>query len=53
MHNPKGICFVNFACVNWMDTLVRQQYFEIFVDKAGICNYELKLLPAGGIKMSV
>jgi REP element-mobilizing transposase RayT len=32
MHDPKGIYFVSFACVYWIDVFVRQKYFELVAD---------------------
>ncbi|MDC0584317.1 transposase [Bacteroidales bacterium] len=37
-HNPKGIYFVSFATVYWVDVFVREQYFMIFMDSLDYCR---------------
>ena len=35
--NPKGIYFVSFATVNWIDVFIRKEYFAIMVESLNFC----------------
>ncbi len=39
-HNPKGIYFVSFAVVEWIDVLTRNEYKEILLDSLRYCQKE-------------
>jgi len=31
-HNPKGVYFVSFAVIEWLDMFTRNEYKDIFLD---------------------
>ena len=37
MHDAKGIYFISFATINWIDLFVREVYFSIVVDSLNYC----------------
>lgn len=39
-YNPKGIYFVSFAVVNWLDVFTRNEYKNILVDSLHYCQQE-------------
>ncbi|WP_430411853.1 REP-associated tyrosine transposase [Kordia sp.] len=39
-HNPKGLYFVSFAVVYWLDVFIRNEYKNIIVDSLFYCQKE-------------
>lgn len=39
-HNPKGVYFVSYAVVKWLDALTRPQYKDIIIDSLHFCQKE-------------
>ncbi|MEB3347728.1 transposase [Aquimarina gracilis] len=39
-HNKRGLYFVSFATVYWIDVFTRQQYFEVLADSIRYCRKE-------------
>ncbi len=39
-HNPKGLYFVSFAVVNWLDVFTRNEYKDIVIDSLAFCQRE-------------
>ena len=39
-HNPKGVYFVSFAVVEWIDVLTRNEYKDIIIDSLHYCQKE-------------
>ena len=39
-HNPKGLYFVSFAVVHWLDVFTRNQYKNILLDSFSFCQKE-------------
>ncbi len=51
-HNPKGIYFVSFATVYWIDVFIRPIYKDILVDSINYCIREKGLIVYGWVIMS-
>ena len=39
-HNPKGIYFVSFAVVEWLDIFTRRIYKDILIESLSYCQKE-------------
>ncbi len=39
-YNPKGLYFVSFAVVNWLDVFTRNEYKDIVLDSLSYCQKE-------------
>ena len=39
-HNPKGLYFISFAVVEWLDVFTRREYKDIVVDSLNYCIKE-------------
>jgi REP element-mobilizing transposase RayT len=39
-HNPKGLYFVSFAVVNWLDVFTRNKYKDILLESLSYCQKE-------------
>lgn len=39
-HNPKGLYFVSFAVVDWIDALTRIEYKQIIIESLAFCQKE-------------
>jgi len=39
-HNPRGLYFVSFAIVNWLDVFSKNEYKDIIVDSLKYCQKE-------------
>ena len=37
-HNPKGVYFVSFAVVEWLDVFTRNEYKDILIDSLEFCQ---------------
>jgi REP element-mobilizing transposase RayT len=39
-HNPKGVYFISFAVVNWLDVFTRSEYKNILIESLHYCQRE-------------
>ena len=39
-HNPKGVYFISFAVVDWLDVFIRDEYKDILIDSLHYCQKE-------------
>ena len=37
-HNPKGLYFVSFAVIEWLDVFTRNEYKEILIESLSYCQ---------------
>ena len=42
-HNPKGLYFVSFAVVQWLDVFTRNEYKEILLESLAFCQKEKEM----------
>jgi hypothetical protein len=37
-HNPKGLYFISFAVVGWLDVFIRNEYKDLLLERLAYCQ---------------